>query len=379
MALPVRAQHSSLPAAQRDLRPMLATVGSDLPVGPLWTFEPKYDGIRVLVVAAGGEVALISRNGNDKSAQFPEIVDAVRALAARRRRALVLDGEIVGLRHGQLGRFQDIQHRIHRREHRVDVSTDTSAVTLVVFDLLIDGDEILVRQPWTSRRRRLEQLLGSSAHPGRGHRAGVLRLGATSPHGDRMLAEGRRRGWEGVIAKRVDAPYDIGHRSDAWRKLKLEHEQEFVVGGDTEPRNTRPYLGALLLSYYTAKNDLVYAGLCGGGFTRAELRAVYERLQPLTRRASPFAGPAPVTRETRHWVEPRLVVQVRFTEWTADGKLRHPVYLGVRDDVDPSQVRREAESPLQRRNGRRSSHHLSSRHRASAGLQPFDARHARTT
>ena len=318
---------------------MLAAVGPAMPRGSGWTFEPKYDGIRVLAVASGRDVLLLSRNGNDKSAQFPEIADAVRALAIRRARPLVIDGEIVGLRQGRLGRFQDLQGRIHRRAttHDGHPDEDTTPATLVAFDLLTDDDVVLVHEPWTTRRRHLEALIRTD------EQVPALRLGETSADGTAMLAAARRQQWEGVIAKRTDAAYEMGQRSHAWLKLKVEHEQEFVVGGYTDPRRGRPFFGALLLGHYVG-TDLVYAGSCGGGFTDDELRAVFHRLRAIPRQHAPFAGAPPRTRERAHWVTPQLVVQVRFNEWTADGKLRQPIYLGLRDDVDPRQVHRETES-----------------------------------
>ena len=146
-----------------------------------------------------------------------------------------------------------------------------------------------------------------------------------------MLTRARRAGWEGVIAKRVEARYQPGARSGDWLKLKLLFRAEFVVGGFTEPRNSRPYLGALLLGAHDAAGRLVYVGHMGGGFDRAGLRTMRARLERIERRTSPFAV-APRTNQPAHWVAPKLVVEVKFAEWTADGKLRQPIFLGVRDD-----------------------------------------------
>jgi bifunctional non-homologous end joining protein LigD len=158
-----------------------------------------------------------------------------------------------------------------------------------------------------------------------------------------MLARARAQGWEGVIAKRTDAPYAPGERSEAWLKLKLEHEAEFVVGGFTAPRKTREYIGALLLGYYDDAGRLVYAGHMGGGFTRAGLADMRARLDRLIRKTSPFAE-TPHTNEPATWVRPVVVVEVKFSEWTADGRLRQPIFLGVRDDKNARDVTREAES-----------------------------------
>jgi bifunctional non-homologous end joining protein LigD len=164
-----------------------------------------------------------------------------------------------------------------------------------------------------------------------------------------MLARAAREGWEGVIAKRSDAPYLPGKRSRAWLKLKIEQRQEFVVGGYTEPRNSRQHLGAILLGYYDG-DRFVYAGHTGGGFTQRSLLAMYKRLRPLERKTSPFS-PAPRTNEKAHWVRPDVVVEVKFNEWTSDGKLRQPVFVGVRDDKDARDVVRER--PSQARSARK--------------------------
>jgi bifunctional non-homologous end joining protein LigD len=315
------------------IQPMLATVGDHLPTNAGWTFEPKYDGIRVIAYATPTSVALMTRNGKDKSAQFPEVSDALRDLAKRRRGPLVLDGEIVALIDGKPGRFQALQDRIHLQDAgaiKTLERKDPSA--LIVFDLLVDGDAVLTDEPWTERRARLERRLGSATK-------GALRLGDTSPDGEAMLERARAEGWEGVMAKRTDAPYRPGVRTPAWQKLKIEHRQEFVVGGYTEPRKSRVALGALLIGYYT-NGDLVYAGHVGGGFTTEGLREMHDTLAKLERKTSPFTT-TPPTNEPAHWVRPQIVVEVKFNEWTGDGRLRQPIFVGVRDDKDPRTVTRE--------------------------------------
>ena len=318
--------------------PMLASVGQELPTSGEWIYEPKYDGIRILAYADGPDVSLVSRNALDKSRQFPEVAEAIRELAKRRRKALVLDGEIVALHHGEPARFQELQGRMH--------VTDTGAIAghrerapaaYVAFDLLVDGDSTLIAEPWRVRRTHLAALFKP---PGR---SSALRLSAVFTDGDKALRAAREHGWEGLIAKRADARYEPGHRSRAWMKLKLERRQEFVVGGYTEPRNSREHLGALLLGYYDANGRLVYAGHTGTGFTREGLRDMYTRLARAPRKTSPFST-TPRTNQPAHWVRPSVVVEVKFNEWTADGKLRQPVYLGVRDDKDPRDVVREPTS-----------------------------------
>jgi bifunctional non-homologous end joining protein LigD len=319
------------------LDPMLASIGTDIPEGGDWTFEPKYDGIRVLAYATPESAHLVTRNGKDKTAQFPGVAEAVRKIAARGRRALVLDGEVVALDHGSPARFQELQQRMHVKDASAIAGFETSAPTaLMAFDLLLDGDEVLVHEPWTTRRARLEKRLAK-------HSSATLRLTDSEIDAGRaMLARAHADGWEGVIAKRVDAPYQPGTRSRDWLKLKLEFRQEFVVGGFTEPRNTRQHIGALLLGYYD-HGRFIYAGNMGGGFDNAGLAEMHELLAPLERKSSPFEE-TPRPREPVHWVTPKIVVEVKFNEWTADGKLRQPIYVGTRDDKDPRSVKREPTS-----------------------------------
>jgi bifunctional non-homologous end joining protein LigD len=319
------------------LDPMLASIGTDIPAGGDWTFEPKYDGIRVLVYATPESAHLVTRNGKDKTAQFPGIAEAVRKLAARGRRALVLDGEVVALDHGSPARFQELQQRMHVKDATAIAGFENSApAALMTFDLLLDGDDVFVHEPWTTRRARLEKRLAGRTSP-------ELRLTDSEIDAGRaMLARARTDGWEGVIAKRIDAPYQPGTRSRDWLKLKLEFRQEFVVGGWTEPRNTRQHIGAVLLGYYD-RGRFIYAGNMGGGFDNAGLAEMHALLAPLERKSSPFEE-TPRPREPVHWVTPRIVVEVKFNEWTTDGKLRQPIYVGTRDDKDPRSVKREPTS-----------------------------------
>ncbi len=322
---------------------MLAGTASEVPAGDDWTFEPKYDGMRVIAYATRDEVRLLTRNGIDRAPQFPEVVDALRDLARRHRRAFVLDGEVIVRRRVANGAspFQALQARWHVSDmEAVARHANHTPVDLVVFDILVDGDERVMTEPWSSRRVRLERLLGTRKTLG-------VRLAETaSGDGARMLQRAARRGWEGIIAKRVDAPYGPGIRTRDWLKLKVVNEQEFVVGGWTEPRRSREHFGALLLGYWK-DGELLYAGHTGTGFTRETLRDLERRLTRIQRKTSPFAV-APRTNERAHWTQPSVVVVVRFTEWTADGKLRHPVFLGVRDDKNAADVGREPTSMQKR-------------------------------
>jgi bifunctional non-homologous end joining protein LigD len=324
-------------AAPAKLEPMYATIGRAVPGDEGWSYEPKYDGVRVLAVVERGKVRLVTRNGKDKAAQFPEVVEALRALALAGDGPLVLDGEVVALQKGKPARFQSLQSRMHLKDAReLAVQREETPVSLIAFDLLRAGGSWLVGLPWSERRAELEARVAAGA-------TGPLRISEVlRGTGEGALRRARERGWEGVIAKRESAVYRPGKRSEDWLKLKVEFRQEVVVGGWTEPQRTRPYLGSLLVGYYEG-DDLVFAGGVGTGFDREGLREMRERLDRLERPDPAFRDP-PRTRTPAHWVRPELVVEVRFAEWTADRKLRSPVFVGVRDDKPAREVNREPTS-----------------------------------
>src|SRR5215469_12639329 len=198
---------------ESGVEPMLATIGTSMPDGGGWTFEPKYDGIRVIAYGTPKQVALVSRNGIDKARQFPAIAEAVRNLAAKSRTPFVLDGEIVALVDDKPGRFQGLQNRMHLMgDGDIAEHEKSEPAALIVFDLLADGEASLLDEPWTKRRQALERRLKGATNS-------TIRISETSPDGPGMLARARDDAWEGVIAKRTDAPYDPGHRSRAWLKL----------------------------------------------------------------------------------------------------------------------------------------------------------------
>ena len=311
-------------------------------------YEPKYDGIRALVHVAPAEredrnaIRIWSRLGNEKTGQFPSIVKALTPLARSLTGPVLLDGEIVALdEKGRPAGFQRLQGRIHVKGARdVERLESSQPAALVLFDILRDGDEDLRGLPLTARRARLDSRIASV-------RSQILRVSEQVRGDARELdARAREEGWEGIIAKESGSPYHSGRRSPAWRKLKLVNQQEFVVGGWTEPRQTRQYFGALLLGIHEDGPDrpLTYVGHTGTGFDHAELARVWKLLEPRETRTSPFRERIK-TNEPAHWVRPDLVAQVRFTEWTADKKLRHPVYLGLRDDKRASDVVRETPAP----------------------------------
>ncbi len=258
---------------------MLASL-ADAPLDdPQLVYEPKYDGIRAIVeIAPKGRVRLWSRLGNEKTRQFPEIAAALEKWARARKAPLVLDGEIVALdAKGQPAGFQQLQGRIHLSEGDDGGGARTA---LIAFDILEDGVIDYRDRPLTERRAALEKIFGKTGSP-------MLRISdQVRGDGRALWTQAMEQGWEGLIAKHAASLYKSGKRSPDWRKLKLVHEQEFVVGGWTEPRQTRAYFGALLLGVYDGA-DLVYAGHTGTGFNEKELARVMKLLKPLETTASP--------------------------------------------------------------------------------------------
>ncbi len=343
---------------------MLASLTDASLNDPAFVYEPKYDGIRVIaeIAPAGKIVRLWSRLGNEKTSQFPEIVAALAAWARPHREAMVLDGELVALDpDGRPAGFQRLQGRIHvkeivaaRRKVRPKAAVAAASpapvsTALILFDLLKYGDTDWRGQPLTARRTALEKVVGK-------RRSSTIRLSdQVAGDGRALHARAQAEGWEGLIAKRASSRYLSGKRSPDWRKVKILHEQEFVVGGWTSPRQSRSYFGALLLGVYEAaaapsvmrrgrgrkvQPSLIYCGHVGTGFDQRELEKVMAKLRALATDVCPF-NEEPPTNEDAHWVKPELVAQVRFTEWTDDGNLRHPVYLGLRDDKRAADVVRE--------------------------------------
>ncbi len=314
---------------------------------PDLVFEPKYDGIRALVALDGdAPPRLYTRLGRDKTAQFPDLAAPLAAFGARLRRPVLLDGEIVASdEQGAALPFQHLQERLHATGGAIRTAARHVAAMLVVFDLLRHGDEDLRPLPLTERRRRLEQVMRRNDAPA------VRLIDGTIGNGMELAAQGRRNGWEGLIVKRPDGRYAGGSRSPGWQKLKFTRSEEFVVGGWTAPRGSRRHFGALLLGYHTAGGrsrsaPLVFAGQVGTGFTDAELDRLAGLLAPLARDAAPFVELAPPKpSEKRHWVEPVLVVQTSFSQWTRDGVLRHPVYEGLRSDKRAADVQHPARRP----------------------------------
>ncbi len=296
---------------------MLATLTKTYFSDPGWVFEPKLDGIRCLAFKKGATVKLLSRNKLDLTATYPAIADALAVQSP----SFVADGEIAAVK-GEITSFSLLQ-QVHRR--RVPV-------VYFCFDLLhLDGYGV-TGLPLTTRKKLLSESLS--------FREPLRYVSHVEEEGEAYYREACRRGWESLIAKRAASRYSKG-RSKEWLKFKCSFEQELVIGGYTEPQGARPRFGALLVGHYDGAGDLRYAGKVGTGFTQRTLTELHARMLPLEQTESPFAGPPPV-RKGAHWLKPRLVAQIGFSEWTTDGKLRHPRFLGLRTDKKPGDVVRES-------------------------------------
>ena len=291
---------------------MLATL-VDAPFHlPGWVYEEKYDGIRIIAEKDGARVRLITRNLIDRTADF---ADAAAAIAALPAPTLVLDGEVVVFDAKGISRFQLFGADTRRRE------------MYVVFDCLFARGRDLRARPLVERRAVLEKEVSAG---------GPLRLARRlAGDGFKAFEAARARGLEGIVAKDAASPYETGKRSPAWRKVKVRAEEEFVIGGYTAPEGARTHFGAILIGAFD-DGRLRYAGKVGTGFTGKTLAELSQRFARLRRPASPFAD-APRMRDAT-WLDPQLVAQIGFMEKTGDGRLRHPVYLGLRDDKSPREV-----------------------------------------
>jgi bifunctional non-homologous end joining protein LigD len=300
----------------------LATLVEEVPEGDEWLHEQKFDGYRILAHREGPRVTLRSRRWKDWTAAFPPVAAAVAALPAARA---ILDGEVAAVLPDGRTSFQALQNAFGR---------PGADVVYFVFDLLAQDGEDLRARPLEERKARLAALVAGSR--------GALRY---SDHviggGARFFELACRSGLEGIVSKRRDAPYLPG-RGRAWVKTKCVQRQELVIGGFTEPEGSRTGIGALLVGYYEG-GRLVYAGKVGTGYTQQMLADLRARLDAIAAPAPPFepAPPRVWTGPRRHWVKPELVAEVAFGEWTAEGRLRHPSFQGLRLDKRPTDVVRE--------------------------------------
>jgi bifunctional non-homologous end joining protein LigD len=328
-ALPVDVRRALIRGAPPEwISPMLATLTERRFSGPDWLFERKFDGVRVLAFRRGGETRLLSRNRKPVDAHYPEVAEA---LADQPERDLVLDGEVVAFEGSQTS-FARLQQRMQLAD--ADRARRTGVrIFYYVFDLPYADGFDLTRVSLRARKAMLRRSLV--------WRDPVRFTPHRNAAGEAFWREACRKGWEGVMAKRIDSTYE-SRRSPDWLKFKCVSEQEFVVGGYTDPKGSRSGFGALLVGTYQDA-ELVYAGKVGTGFNEQTLANLSARMQALETDRAPFARGA-IPKRDAHWIRPELVAQIGFTEWTRDGQLRHPRFLGLRTDKDPREVVRERPS-----------------------------------
>jgi len=313
--------------------PMKARLVDSPPDGD-WIYEIKLDGFRAIAIKDAGEVELLSRNKKDFSQKFPEVHAALKTKSIGEA---ILDGEIVALDKAGRSSFQLLQ--------AYELGQERPPIFYYVFDLLwLDGQD-LKSEPLSTRKKLLAKLLKNPPD-------GIRYSASLDAPVDQLLKQARRLRLEGLIGKRADSGYEPGRRSGAWIKLKLHAEQEFVIGGCTQPEGSRQHFGALLVGYFD-RDRLKYAGKVGTGFDEASLRDLQRRFEKIPARECPFEN-LPELKASRYsqgltaaemrrcrWLKPKLVCQVKFAEWTSAGKLRQPVFLGLREDKDPTDVVRE--------------------------------------
>lgn len=316
------------------IEPMKALGVEAVPAGS-WKLELKFDGFRAVAVLNGGNVELWSRNHRPLGPHYPEVVAALGKLKVD---SAVLDGEIVALDAEGRSRFQLLQGR---------GLGSRPPIVYYVFDVMEENGVSLLNEPLETRQAALARIVG------RGEKGVVRRSAVFEVEPEKLLAEVQKQGLEGIIAKTPGSVYEPGRRSGAWLKCKVNSEQEFVIGGYTPPQRSRPFFGALLVGYYD-RGQLRYAGKVGTGFNHQLLASLHAQFERRRIAASPFVD-LPLQRKPRYgqgmtaaamkdvtWVKPELVAQVRFTEWTNEGSLRHPVFLGLRTDKPAREVVREA-------------------------------------
>jgi bifunctional non-homologous end joining protein LigD len=310
-------------ASRSEYAPMLATLTEDVPRGAGWSFEVKWDGYRALAYVRGSETTLVSRNRNDLTSRFASVASAVSR--ATKSPDCVLDGEVCALDENGRSSFSAMQQ-----------GKPGTPIVYYAFDVLEVDGEPLVELPLVERRKRLEQLLDK--------RNRVVRLSEAFDDGKALYEAAKQQRLEGIMAKRLESRYVPGRRSRDWLKVKTHGEQEFVIAGYTKGTGRRAStFGSLVLGYYRG-NELVYAGNVGTGFNAKEIDRLLEKLRPIRRTPPPFRE-APKMPKVRKgdvvWVEPKLVCEVEFVEWTHDGRLRAPAYKGLREDKAAEEVRRE--------------------------------------
>jgi bifunctional non-homologous end joining protein LigD len=336
-----------LPSAKPQfIEPMKARLVDDPPTHGDWIYELKFDGIRAIAIKNNAKVSLISRNGNKLDGRFPEIAESIKNLPVRE---CVIDGEVVALDEDGRSSFQLLQ--------ALEMEGRKAPLRFYVFDLLqLDGKSLL-GLPLEQRKQVLAKICEDVGDP-------IRYSGEITGDVKSLLTEVKRRGLEGLIGKQRRSLYEPGRRSGAWIKLKTVHQQEFVIGGYTPPGGSRKYFGAILVGYYDG-GKLKFAGKVGSGFTSKSLSMLYKKFREEEREDCPFIdlpsklatgrvrptggqggewvqGITPSMMKKMHWVNPKFIAEIKFAEWTRDGKLRQPVFLGLREDKRATEVKREA-------------------------------------
>jgi bifunctional non-homologous end joining protein LigD len=313
--------------------PMKAKLVDSRPMAGTWIYEIKFDGYRALALRGGAETRILSRNQKDLGIKFPTIAESIAKLGVQ---DAIIDGEIVALDEKGRSSFQLLQG--------FDMGTERPPIIFYAFDLLqLDGKD-LKPLPIEERKAKLAEVINPT---------GALRYSISFTKDiDELLAKAKDLGMEGLIGKRSGSRYEVGKRSGAWVKIKLHLEQEFVIGGFTEPDGARKHFGALLVGFYEGRK-LKFSGRVGTGFNDKLLRSLHADLSKIQVESCPFfnvptpgrsrwdQGLTPTDLKRCHWVKPKLVCQVKFTEWTRDDRLRQPVFLGLREDKNASEVVRE--------------------------------------
>ena len=302
----------------KEYRPMLATIADKPFDSKEWVYETKWDGFRLIAEVKRGSVRLFSRNGIEVTARYPAIAQALRPIVE----PCVIDGELVALDTKGRSHFQLLQNALRDEKTRLQYC---------VFDLLFLGTEDVRRKPLLERKRLLKQMLPRSK---------LLRYSEhIKEEGIALFEKAKQAGLEGVMAKLASGLYSSGKRTRQWLKFKAVNEQEVVVVGYTAPRRSRKYFGALVLAVRES-SQWQYVGHAGTGFDEETLQMLYNKMQPLKTKAKPFTVKVKDEAQTT-WLRPQLVAEVKFTEWTDRGEMRHPVFLGLREDKKATDVTRE--------------------------------------
>ncbi len=311
-----------------QINPMLATLVDEPFSDPEWVFETKWDGFRSVCFIDRGQARFVSRNQIEMTPQYPELVNVPKQVNAKQA---ILDGEIVALDEHGMPRFQLLQNKLRIRSGSYAKAT-TAQIVYFVFDLLYYDGLDLTSCALTERKALLEQVL----RPG----PFVKYSDHVDGEGEQFFREIEKFRLEGMIAKRAASKY-VQKRTSDWLKVKTVMRSEVVIGGYTQPRGTRSYFGSLVCGLYKGR-DLHYVAHTGGGFNEKTLASIYKLMQPLKTDKSPFVKP-PKTNEPVQWLTPKLVAEVKFSEWTADERMRQPIFLGLREDKKPQDCRFEHE------------------------------------